>query len=315
MIYGFWEKLKKPFFVLAPMADVTDFPFRQIVAQNGRPDVFYTPFVSCDGLQSKGRERLIKDLYFEKTESPIVAQFFGSKPENFRKCAELAREMGFDGIDINMGCPDRKVLKQGSGIALCKTPELAKEIIKATKEGAGDLPVSVKTRLGWEKPDLEWIKAILECEIPALIIHGRTMKEMSKVPAHWDLIAEVVKMAKSYGTLVIGNGDIDSYTDGLEKSKQSGVDGLMVGRGIFHNPWLFSPKIDQEKISPKERIQLLWRHTQLFTEFWGEKKNFDTLKRFYKIYISGLDGAKELRVKLMETKNAPEVHEVIKDLI
>ena len=311
MNYGFWEKLKKPFFILAPMADVTDVAFRHIVAKCGRPDVFYTEFVSCDGLTSKGRDRLIKDLDFTPDERPIVAQFFGSKPENFFKCAQLARELGFDGIDINMGCPDRKVVKQGAGIGLCKTPEVAKEIIKATKEGAGDLPVSVKTRLGFNDVDFNWIKALLECEIPALIIHGRTMKEMSKVPAHWDLIGEVAKLAQGTSTLVIGNGDVTTMQHGRELAEQYGLDGIMVGRGIFHNPWFFNTDQWGKEHSPQERLELLLEHTRLFDKQWGKTKNFDILKRFYKVYISGWPGSAELRAQLMETRTPEQVEALI----
>lgn len=318
MNYGFWGKLKKPFFVLAPMADVTDVAFRHVVARCGRPDVFYTEFVSADGLCSRGRDRLIKDLAFAPDEHPIVAQFFGATPEHFLECAKLAREMGFDGVDINMGCPAGKVVKQEAGIGLCKDPKLAQEIIAATKEGAGDLPVSVKTRLGLVKPQLDtWIAPLLESKISALIIHGRTKVEMSKVPAHWDLIGEVAAMGRQAGTLVIGNGDILSYQDGLEKATQYGVDGIMVGRGVFHNPWIFDPGIDPAAITPRQRLDLLLDHTDRFMRQWTDPatgrllKNFDVLKRFYKIYVSGWDGAKDLRAQLMECKTADQVKRLI----
>jgi nifR3 family TIM-barrel protein len=310
MEYGFWGTLKKPFFILAPMADVTDAAFRRIILEVGRPDVFYTEFISTDGLMSAGRDRLMKDLLFMPDERPIVAQFFGSKPESFLKVAELARELGFDGIDINMGCPDRKVVKQGSGIGLCKTPELAKEIILATKEGAKGIPVSVKTRLGLNTIDLSWVQAILDTKIPALTIHG-TMKEMSKVPAHWDVIADVAKMGHEAGTLVVGNGDIMGYQDGIEKARQSGVDGLMVGRAIFQNPWLFNPNINPESITKEQRLELLLRHTRLFVKFWEDRKSFDLMKKFFKVYVSGWDGAKDLRTALMETKNLEQVEQLL----
>ncbi len=311
MNYGFWEQLKKPFFVLAPMADVTDVAFRHIVAECGRPDVFYTEFVSCDGLCSAGRERLLKDLIFTPDEHPIVAQFFGAHPKNFYECAKLARDLGFDGIDINMGCPDRKVVKQGAGIGLSKTPELAREIIAATREGANGLPVSVKTRLGLHAIDFEWIRTLLETDIPALTVHGRTMKEMSKVPAHWDVIGEIARMAHERGTLVIGNGDVMSRQEGLEKAAEYGVDGIMVGRGIFHNPWFFNPAIDLAVVTPRQRLDLLLDHTRRFVGQWGPSKNFDVLKRFYKIYISGWDGAKDLRVRLMSVHTLQKVEEIV----
>ncbi|MEK7525768.1 MAG: tRNA-dihydrouridine synthase [Patescibacteria group bacterium] len=330
--YGFWEKLKKPasasgrdepFFVLAPMADVTDGPFRQIVIDCGRPDVLYNEFVSCEGLCSAGRERLLLDLRFKENEHPIVAQFFGTKPEQFYECAKLARELGFDGVDINMGCPDRKVVKQGAGIGLCKDPQRAKQIIEATKEGAGDLPVSVKTRIGLTKPDLEgWIRMILETKITVLTIHGRTMAEMSKVPAHWDLIGEAAKMAHEVGTLAVGNGDVMSLSEGREKAEQYGVDGVMIGRGIFHNPWFFNEKIDHKAVPPKKRLELLLKHSRLFEEFWQgnlpagrQGKSFDLMKKFFKIYVSEWDGAKDLRAQLMETKTREQVEEIIADYL
>lgn len=345
MNYGFWEKLKKstsasgrdgPFFILAPMADVTDSPFRQIVIDCGRPDVLYNEFVSCEGLNSAGKERLLLDLRFKENEHPIVAQFFGTKPEQFYECAKLARELGFDGVDINMGCPDRKVVKQGAGIGLCRDPQRAKEIIQATKEGvrstgstsspqagsgqAGNLPVSVKTRIGLNKPDLDgWIRMILETKIATLIIHGRTMAEMSKIPAHWDLIAEAAKMAHEAGTLAVGNGDVMSLSEGREKAEQYGVDGIMIGRGIFHNPWFFNEGIDHKNVSPKERLELLLKHIRLWDEFWanpstssGFHKSFDLLKKFFKIYVSEWDGAKDLRARLMETKNREQAENIVK---
>jgi tRNA-dihydrouridine synthase len=253
----------------------------------------------------------LKDLLFTDDEQPIVAQFFGSKPDHFYECAKLAKERGFAGIDINMGCPDRKVVKQGAGIGLCKTPELAKEIITATKQGAQGLPVSVKTRIGLYEVDLKWIETILATKIEALIIHGRTMKEMSKVPAHWDIIKEVAIMAHDANTIVVGNGDVTDREDGLDKAKQSGVDGLMVGRGIFQNPWIFNPNINPAEISISDRLALLLQHTVLFKELWGDIKSFELMKKFYKVYISGWDGAKDLRTQLMEAKEVMQVEEIV----
>ncbi len=310
---NFWKKLKKPYFILAPMADVTDSAFRQIVLSCGKPDILYTEFVSCDGLCSeKGKPKLMPHLAFEKNERPIVAQFFGANPENFYKCAQLAVELGFDGIDINMGCPAGKIVKHDSGAGLIRNPELAKEIIRETKRGSGGLPVSVKTRIGYNKIITEeWISHLIEAEPAAIIIHGRTMKEMSKVPAHWDEIGKAAVLCRKAGILIIGNGDIASYADGLEKAEQYGLDGIMVGRAIFSNPWFFKPSIDSLSKTPAERIKLLKKHVELFIELWGNEKHFDIMKKFFKIYISGFDGAKELRVKLMTTKNAEQVEETL----
>lgn len=307
---NFWRALPKPFFVLAPMAEVTDVAFRRIVAECGRPDVFYTEFISADGLASaKGRPRLMQDLRFDERERPIVAQFFGARPEHIREAARTARELGFDGVDINMGCPDRKVMKQGGGAALCGDPSLANAIIAAAKEGAGTLPVSVKSRLGIARPEefREWLGAILEVGIAALAVHLRTAKEMSKVPAHWEVMPEIVEMAHAAGALAIGNGDVMSVEEGEAFARNTGADGIMVGRGVFHNPWFWNRGKNPREASPRERIELLLRHTRYFLDAWGASRNFNILKRFYKIYISGFDGAHELRDVLMKARDEAEV--------
>lgn len=312
---NFWKKLKKPIFALAPMTDVTDAAFRRIIAKYGKPDVIWTEFVSADGLCSKGKTKLLKTLKFnKKIERPIVAQFFGSKPENFYKCAQLAVKLGFDGIDINMGCPDKKVEKQGAGATLMKTPELAQKIIAETKNGAGKLPVSVKTRIGFNKPEIEtWIPCLLKAKPDAIIIHGRTRKEMSKVPAHWDLIGKAAKIAKGSGVLIIGNGDVVSLNEAKEKAKRYNLDGIMIGRGIFGNPWLFNKKPPQ--ITPKRKLKVLREHIALFDKLFKNKKSFNTMKKHFKAYISGFDGAKELRIKLMETKNAQEAEKILNPVV
>ncbi len=312
MNQGFWGKLDKPFFVLAPMANVTDWAFRQVIVETGRPDVFYTEFLSCDGIVYD-KNRFKGELYFEENERPIVVQFFGSKPENFYKCAQLAVELGFDGIDINMGCPDRSVEKQGAGAALIKNPKLAEKIIKETIRGAGGLPVSVKTRLGYDKIETEtWIKRLLETDIAVLVVHGRTRKEMSKVPAHWDELGKIAVMAKGSGKLIVGNGDVIDMEDSRKKAKEYNLDGIMVGRGIFANPWFFSGRKVE---SPKERINLLLKHLDNFEKLWGKNKNFDTMKRFFKIYITGWEGAKELRAQLMNCKNSEEAVTTVNKVI
>ena len=311
-----WQKLKKnlgakPIMILAPMANITDSPFRRIIICCGRPDLFFNEFVSCDGLCSSGRDKLLRDLRFTTDEHPIIVQFFGSKPDNFYRCAQLAQELGFDGIDINMGCPDKSVEKQGAGAALIKNPKLAQQIIMETKRGAGPLPVSVKTRLGYNKIEIkEWIPMLLEMNLDALTIHGRTRKEMSFGPAQWDLIGEVAQMAHSSETLVIGNGDVSDLVDALSKAKTYDLDGIMVGRGIFKNPWFFNSNI--RDVSKKERIETMAKHIELFTEFWGEGKHFDVMKKFFKVYVNGWDGANDLRIKLMSAKNQSDVEGIVK---
>ena len=307
--------------MLAPMANVTDSPFRRVIIQCGRlassstrrsgPDLFFNEFVSCDGLCSTGRDKLLKDLRFTKEEHPIIVQFFGSKPENFYQCAQLAQELGFDGIDINMGCPDKSVEKQGAGAALIKNPGLAQRIISETKRGAGNLPVSVKTRLGYNKVEIqEWIPALLETGLDALTIHGRTRKEMSFGPAHWDLIGEAAHLTHSGDTLVVGNGDVLDLSDAYDKARTYGLDGIMIGRGIFKNPWFFNS--DAREHTPKEKVGIMMEHVRLFTEFWGEGKHFDIMKRFFKVYVNGWDGANDLRIKLMAAQNQSDVEDIIK---
>src|SRR3989344_1376452 len=317
MNFNVWGKLEKPCFVLAPMADVTDMTFRQIICETGKPDVFYTEFVSAAGLCSeKGRPKLLPHFKFGENERPIVAQIFGAIPKHFYECAKLIADLGFDGIDINMGCPDRKVLKQGAGIALCKTPELAAEVIAETKRGANGLPVSVKTRLGGDKIDVSWIAKLLGSKINALTIHLRTMREMSKVPAHWELAGELSKLAHESGTIIIGNGDISDYQDGVLKAKNYGLDGIMVGRAIFNNPWFFSARGGPASggDNRNERLTLLKHHISNFINLWGNPpeagsaslRNYDTMKKFFKVYITGWPGAKESRDELMRTKTSEQ---------
>ena len=318
MNQGFWQKLNRPFTILAPMANVTDWAFRQIIIQTGRSDVFYTEFLSCDGIVHD-QNRFAGELYFEENERPIVVQFFGAKPESFYRCAQLAQGFGFDGIDINMGCPDKSVEKQGGGAALMKNPELAVKIIQETIRGAGKLPVSVKTRLGYTKIEHDWFKNLLDTDIAALSVHARTRKEMSKVPARWDELRKIAEMAKeihgnlsagsrqlSTRPLIIGNGDVKNMDDVREKTTQYGLDGVMVGRGIFENPWFFTDAENLEH-TQKDRVTLLLKHLENFEKLWPEGKNFNVMKRFFKIYINGFSGAKELRAELMNTKSPNEV--------
>jgi nifR3 family TIM-barrel protein len=311
---NFWTKLKKPFYILAPMEDVTDTVFRRIVADCGRPDVFFTEFTNVAGICSDGAMNVGQRLLFTEEERPLVAQIWGMKPEQFKETARKLVEMGFDGIDINMGCPERSVTKQGACSALIKNPTLAAEIIQAVKEGAPDLPLSVKTRIGYSQIQTEeWIGFLLQQNLDALTVHGRTTAEMSKVPAHWDEIGKSVTLRNQISptTLIIGNGDIESLAQAKEMVEKYQVDGVMIGRGIFKNPWLFNPAIDIENVSIRQRLELLVHHVRLYDEVWGKTKNFQVLKKFFKIYVSNFDGASDLRVKLMETRTATEVYQII----
>lgn len=312
----FWAKLTKPIMALAPMADVTDSAFRQIICKYGKPDVCFTEFVSTDGLCSVGREKLLLDLQFEESERPIVAQIWGSKPKNFFETAKLLRELTFDGIDINMGCPEKNIQKQGGCAALMKNSDLTKEIILATKEGAGGLPVSVKTRTGYERENVaEWVFHLASCEPAAIIIHGRTKKEMSKVPADWEAIKRAASIVRdtSKNILVIGNGDVKSLSEAYDKAEKYDVAGVMIGRGVFGNPWFFNKKINKADLPIREVLRVMTEHARLFEKLFRGKKNFMLMRKHFGSYVSGFEGAKELRLKLMVAKDANEVSEICKN--
>jgi tRNA-dihydrouridine synthase len=322
-------QLSRPFFVLAPMDDVTDTVFRQIVAGTAAPDLFFTEFTNVDGLQSVGRPKLLRKLRFVESETNLVAHIWGLKPENFYKTAQeiadgtFARELGlpdgcnFVGVDLNMGCPAKSEVKAGACSALIKPEnrDLAAEIIAATRDGlAGRLPLSVKTRLGFSEVDMSWFEFLLEQKLNMLTIHGRTRKEMSKVPAHWDLIGEVAKMGKNLApdTLIVGNGDVENRAHGLELAKKYGLDGIMIGRGIFHDPYAFAETSPWESIGREDRIDMYRRHVQLFADTWqAGERNIKTLNRFCKVYISDFDGAKELREQLMAANSTDELQRLL----
>lgn len=318
MADNLWVKLKKneePFFALAPMEEVTDTVFRQIVSACAPPDVFFTEFTSTDGLMSKGRQAVIRRLQFTPKETPIAAQVWGRNPVNYYNSAKLLSEMGFSGIDINMGCPVKKIVKNGACAALIKTPTLAKEIINATREGAGHVPISVKTRIGFNSIQTqEWIGFLLEQKLGALIVHGRTAKEMSKVPCHWDEIGNVVQLRDeiSPDTVIIGNGDIKDRSHGMELANKYRVDGLMIGRGIFQNIFAFSKSKHINDLSPQEKINLYKRHVELYRDTWNGERNFAVLKKFSKVYINEFDGASELRSQLMQVNDLDGLLEVMK---
>jgi tRNA-dihydrouridine synthase len=345
----FWDKLERPFFVLAPMADVTDPAYRALIAKCGKPDVTWSEFVSADGLyylnnapQSRfGESRLrksprvssasglgqtifsptfssaatnplMRDLQFSEAERPIVAQFFSSKPEMIAYAAKLAEELGFDGVDINMGCPDRSIERQGAGACLIKTPEHAVELINAAKS-ATKLPVSVKTRVGYNTEVLdEWLPQILSAEPAAVTLHLRTRKEMSAVSAHWDLMKKAVEIRDRVGskTLLIGNGDVKDLADAKQKVEESGADGVMLGRAIFGNPWVFAGR-KSEDTPLRDKLTALVELAHAFEKL-SPPKSFAILKKHIKAFVTGFDGAAELRAKLMEAENAIELESLVR---
>lgn len=318
---NFWQNIPKPAFSLAPMEDVTDTVFREIVAgmaAHGILNVVFTEFTSVEGMNHpKGRERVSERLIVNDSERDLlkklniklVAQIWGRNPEVFHTIARyISENYDFDGLDVNMGCPVKKVIKTGSCSALIGEPELAKEIILATKEGT-HLPVSVKTRTGIKQHQTEeWISNLLETEPAAIILHGRTQRMQSEGDADWGEIAKAVEVKNQINPEIPlhGNGDVFSFADGMKKVKETGVDGVMIGRGIFQNPWFFNPQ--KTEILMEERIAKLLEHTRLFEQTWGGIKNFNILKRFYKIYLNSFPGAAKMRADLMEVKNYEEVY-------
>lgn len=323
---SFWKELKAPFFVLAPMADVTDPAYRKVIAKYGRADVMWTEFVSADGLYHTREMKkmddadnpLVRDLGFDSDEHPIVAQIFSSRPEMIRYASKLAAELGFDGVDINMGCPDKAIERQGCGAGMIKRPELVAPIVQAARQGVVDagrpsMGVSVKTRIGYNTEEIDtWIRTVLLAKPDALTVHLRTRKEMSKVPAHWDLMPRVVALRDEVSpeTRILGNGDVTDIEDARKKADETGADGIMLGRAIFGNPWVFSGHIP----SPKEKLVALDELAEEFSKM-RPAKSAHLLKKHIKAFIAGYDGASELRTKLMDAYDIEEMRAHLKAAI
>lgn len=311
---NFWQKLKKPFLILAPMEGVTDVVFREIVSELPKPDVFFTEFTSADGLNSKGKDIVKERLKFTKNQHPIVAQIWGTQPENIHKASTLVQEVGFDGVDLNMGCPVDVITKRGGGAAMLKNPAIAKEIITAARAGAPNLPLSVKTRIGFDTiATNEWIGFLLEQKVDALTIHGRTAIQMSKGDANWDEVGKAVQLKNKIApeTILIGNGDIKSFAQAHRMYEKYEVDGVMVGRAIFNNPWVFERSFDTKLRTKEEYISIVHKHLRLYEKTWGDTKHYDTMKKFFKMYVRDFDGSSQLRQELMETKSCSEARQVL----
>ena len=311
-----WTELKKPFFVLAPLDDVSDTVFRQVVARAAKPDLFFTEFTNVDGYFSPGQASVGRKLRWDsEVEQPLIAQIWGKNPENYYKMAGELAQKGFTGIDINMGCPEKSVVKSGNGAGIIGDYARAQEIIKAVQDGSdGKLPVSVKTRIGINTIIIEeWASFLLRQGLAALTIHGRTAREMSKVPAHWDEIGKVVNLRDELApeTKVIGNGDVLSRDQGLELAKQWGVDGIMIGRGIFQNIHVF--EAEPKEHSAEELIDILVYHLDLHERTWAGQKHFEPLKKFFKIYVNGFANASAMRAELMECKDYVGARKVLQD--
>ena len=324
---NFWNTLPTPHFALAPMEDVTDTVFRELIAGTAKPGhlhVLFTEFMSVDGfMHDAGREKVKHRLLVSNEERAllkekgiyIVAQIWGSDPEKFYRAArDIALEYDFDGLDINMGCPVKKIVKHNACSALIKVPEIAKEIILATREGAG-LPVSVKTRIGFNQVVTEeWIPHLLEVHPDAITIHGRTQKMQSEGTADWNEVRKAVDIWNRMGstTRILGNGDVSDFQDGMDRAGKYKSDGIMVGRGIFHNPFFFA---DNSDVAHEQKLQLLQRHLERFDQQWGHEKHFAILKRFFKIYVHSFEGAGEMRAQLMDTHSCMEALKVLEKSI
>ncbi|MDT2830236.1 tRNA-dihydrouridine synthase [Vagococcus carniphilus] len=313
MTSNFWADLPKPFFILAPMEDVTDVVFRHVVKKAGAPDVFFTEFTNSDSFcHPDGKDSVRGRLAFTEDEQPIVAHIWGDNPEFFRQMSLEVAEMGFKGIDINMGCPVPNVADRGKGSGLILRPDRAAELIEAAK--AGGLPISVKTRLGFKEVAemTNWITHLLEQDIANLSIHLRTREEMSKVEAHFDMIPEIMAIRDKVApqTLITINGDILDREMGLELAEKYGVDGIMIGRGIFKNPYAF--EMEKKEHSSAELLGLLQLQLDLQDKYSElVPRSIVGLHRFFKIYVKGFPGASDLRVKLMNTKSTDEVREML----
>lgn len=314
-IANFWVELPKPFYILAPMEAVTDVVFRHVIAEAAAPDVWFSEFTNATGWAAAGDKAIGGRLIKTDDEQPIVAQLWGVAPDAMAQLAQHCKTLGYHGIDINMGCPDKSATKSGGGAAMICNPENAAEIVAAAKTSG--LPVSVKTRLGYSRIDewRDWLTHILQQDIANLTIHLRTKKEMSKVPAHFELIPAIKQLRDEIAphTLLTINGDIRDRAHGDELVAATGVDGVMIGRGVFHNPFAFST--DQQPRSRGVLLGLLSKQLDLYDHYYTQTgRPYDTLKRFYKIYVRDFDGAAELRDKLMHTKSTSEVRELLSQL-
>ena len=303
--------MKKIIKCLAPMEDVTDTVFRQVLCDIGRPDIFFTEFMNVDGYCSDGKEAVAQRISFEEMERPIIVQLWGNKPDNFAKATkDIAKNVKPDGIDINMGCSVRDVVKGGSCSALIKDKELSKKIILAVKENAKGIPVSVKTRIGYDDIDYGWIEFLLTMDLDMLTVHGRLAKEGYSTPSRWDIFKKIKELRDelSPGTLLIGNGDIKDDEQGIALVEEYGLDGYMVGRSVLTNPWFFAGR---EDISQKERLDTLKKHLEIFERVYGGGKSFNTQKKYIKAYIGGFDGASKLREDLMKASTTEEIKIII----
>lgn len=320
MRFGFWKQLARPFTALAPMSGITDAAYRRIIARYGKPDVMYTGFVPADGLDSAGRDNLAHLLWKTAAERPIVAQLYGGNPRSFEGAARVLVGLGFDGIDINMGCPARKVEQREGGSALIRDPGRAREIIAAAQAGAGDLPVSVKTRIGYRVNEIEsWLACLFSAQPAAITLHARTRSEAFKSPARWSVIERAVQLAaqlrpdRERRPLIIGNGDVQSLSEAYAWAERTGCDGVMVGRSITGNPWFFNREAGRGDQPLSRVLEVMLEHTEIYLRLFGGLKPLELMRKHFKAYVNGFDGAARLRARLMAAADLDQVRQIVKD--
>lgn len=332
-----------PIIGLAPMDGVTDAAFRYMIAKHGKPAVAFTEFTNVEGL-ARGVSKMLVAFLYDEIERPIVAQIFGTEVDSYYKSAVMLCEMGFDGIDINMGCPAKQVASKGAGAGLIRTPKLARQLIATVKRAVKDwsegismeeagvhenmivevrsirgakvferrlLPVSVKTRIGYDKEVAEeWVKTLLEEEPANITMHGRTLKQMYSGSADWDVLAKAAEVCKGSGVSFLGNGDVRSLEEAKEKVEKYGVDGVLVGRAVMGNPWFFAGR----EPSVEERILAVREHCDNFERIFGNEMHFHTIKKHLAWYLRGFEGVREIRMQLMMAHNFEEVREIMAGL-
>lgn len=314
---SFWQKISQPFLALAPMYGVTDYSFREVLAKVGPPDVFFTEFVPARSFGTNGEERTLRTLKFSEKQRPIVAQIWGNEPDCFLKAAKKINKLGFDGIDLNFGCPDREVIKKGAGAALIKNQKLVAKLIKSVRKESGDLAISVKTRIAGDKDETkEWLSFLLDQNLDAIALHGRTVSQRYDQPADWSTVGELVKLRdkKEIQAVIVGNGDVNSRQEAEQKVKEFGVDGVMMARAALANPWVFSRDggLDTD---PRVRLSLLLDHAKIYHDSQGSDINFGFIKKFFKAYSSHFPGSVELRNKLMSCEGYNEVESLVSDFL
>ncbi|CAN5271000.1 tRNA dihydrouridine synthase DusB [soil metagenome] len=345
---GFWKTLAQPIIGLSPMDGVTDYPMREITKQYGHPSIVYTEFTSVEGV-CHGAKQLLKDFLYSELQRPAIGQIYGTTPEFFRQTTIILCQLGYDGVDINMGCPAKNVAHSGAGAALIKTPELAQEIIKATKQGVQDwldgqtvrdcpnltsdiieeiekrqallppesqlkrfVPVSVKTRVGYDMPVIkEWISTLLEMEPAAIALHGRTLKQQYSGKADWELIREAAKLAHKTETLFLGNGDVESHAEALEKTETYGLDGVLIGQASMGNPFIFTT---DRKPNITEIMKIAYEHALLYENTFKDdpRYNFLPMRKHLGWYVRGMENAAILRQAIYRSNSAAEFLSILK---